>query len=316
MGDENLNANDVSEEIDELLEGYTPPPDNLGGEEDDLTYDPAKDPTLDYKEDESKPDDDPNPIQDPEPKPDPDPPVDEPKPDDTPVPDDGDGTPTTEDENKYLKEQNTLLLSRIEKLEEKISSTPQPAPAPDPKPDDGPGKQEPKSNVKDINFVGDLSKEEYDEIFENPDKFNAILQKVFNAGLEHSNTASVTENVLKNIPKLVVDYQQRNSAMIKIIDKFYSDNKDLVNVKKTVAAITNEVAAEMPDKPIAEVLDEAAVRTRKILGMKAKVIKSDPVPPAGDPKLKNGKVGQKKETPGNKDKLTGLAKEINDLITD
>jgi hypothetical protein len=246
--------------------------------------------------------DEPKPVDKDEPKPK-DVPGDEPSPkpkQDEPGPKEDEDE--DEDEVKTLREQNELLLKRLNLLEKvPVPKDDEPKPPVDKKPAD----------KKDIDFLSGMSTQDYDALFEDPKKFNALLLKVYEKGLEHK-TSDVSENVLKNIPKLVVEYQKRNNATQELVNQFYKDNPDLVKVSKTVAAVTNEVAAEMPDKSLKDCFDEVAKRTRSILGLKA-TAKKDPIPPAGDPNLPD-KTKQKKGTNSRTTDLKGVAKEINDLI--
>ena len=275
----------VDQELIDFLSDFEPKEDNVN-------------PEPPPKEDESKP------VDEDEPKPK-DVPGDEPasKPkQDEPAPKEDEDE--DEDEVKTLREQNELLLKRLNLLEKVPSAKieeDESKPPVDKKPAD----------KKDIDFLSGMSAQDYDALFEDPKKFNALLLKVYEKGLEHK-TSDVSENVLKNIPKLVVEYQKRNNATQELVNQFYKDNPDLVKVSKTVAAVTNEVAAEMPDKSLKECFDEVAKRTRAILGLKA-TAKKDPIPPAGDPNLPD-KTKQKKGTNSKASDLKGVAKEINDLI--
>jgi hypothetical protein len=248
-------------------------------------------------------------VPEPEPKPEPDPvdpkPTDSPKDESKPTPVEPKPDPTPPepvDELAEVKKQNELLLKRISLLENPVIKPTTVVPKPtDPKP--------PTPEV-DPNFLEGIEDQEYDELFSDPKKFNALLLKVYNKGKEYK-TSDVSENVLRNIPKLVVEYQKRHQAMADIATQFYKDNPDLVKVSKTVAAITNEVAAEMPDKTVDECFKEVAKRTREVLGIKAKA-SNEPVPVAGNPKLPD-KVSQKR-TNTKAGELKGLAKEIDDIM--
>ena len=200
-----------------------------------------------------------------------------------------------------LRAQNELLLKRIEDGEPEVITEEVNEPVVE--------EVEETGEPKPINFLKDFSDEEYENLFENKDTFNSILVKVFDEGKKAAGLTA-SENVLKNLPKLVLDYQQRHVAMTNIVDKFYNDNEDLQKAKKTVAAFTNEIAAEDPKMKVVDVMAEAAVRTRKALGLRKP--KAEKVAPAGNPTVPK-KVKSGKGTPKGK-KLSGMAKEINELI--
>ena len=111
-------------------------------------------------------------------------------------------------------------------------------------------KQEPPTEPTPLNFLGD---QKLDEILDDPEKFNAVLVDVHTKGVEEG-AKIATENVLKNIPQLVTTYVSRHSTMSNLVSDFYKSNPDLVGVKKTVAAVANEVAAENPEMSIEEVM--------------------------------------------------------------
>ncbi len=266
---------DVKGEVDKDLINFLSDFETVEDDNKDDVKDPV-DPPTDDKKDEPPKDTNPN--------------------DDLPPKDDND-----EDELTTVKKQNELLLQRLDKLENV------------PIPKDDKSVDDKKVITKDdIDFLEGMTDEEYDAMFEDRKKFNTLLLKVFKKGQE-TKTFDVSENVLKNIPKLVVEYQKRHNTTQEIVADFYKNNPDLVKVKRTVAAITNEVASEMPDKSIKECFEEVAKRTRTLLGMKSPSGKKEQLPPAGDPNLPD-KTKQKKGTNSKAAELKGVAKEINDLI--
>jgi hypothetical protein len=165
-----------------------------------------------------------------------------------------------------------------------------------------------------------MKDKQLDDILDSPEKFNQLLVEVYNMGVERARDASV-QKVLTSIPQLVTQYVGRHAAMQGMVNDFYAKNPDLAGVKKTVAAVANEVAAENPGQKVDWVFSETAKRTRKVLGMKetagvpAKPATAKPVAPTAPtgPKPAFAQQSARKGTPSSG--LKGLEKEVNELIS-
>jgi hypothetical protein len=155
------------------------------------------------------------------------------------------------------------------------------------------------------NFLENL---DLDEVLASPENFNRLLLSVYNRGLQEARNLAA-ENIMRNLPAVVSQYVTHHSQMAELVRNFYDANKDLVHVKRTVAQVANEVAANNPQLTTQQVFDQTAQRVREMLR-----IKKPAVPPANvqgrTPALAQGNRGRQSPTP----QLIGLAKEIDDLI--
>lgn len=122
---------------------------------------------------------------------------------------------------------------------------------------------EKKVEAEVINFMKDFN---MDELIDNPESLNKLLVVVYNKAIQDAETRTV-EKVLRSIPQLVVNYASRHVSMSELVREFYDKNQDLTSVKRTVATVANEVASENPDWDVSKVFEEAATRTRRLLGI-------------------------------------------------
>ena len=216
-----------------------------------------------------------------------------------------------------LTPREKLLLARIEAItgksigideaiaEPQVPASPPPAPA-------QPAQPAAPAEPEVPNFLKDRK---LDEILDDPVKFNELLTEVYQMGIDKSRDAAV-QKVLTSIPQLVTQYVGRHSAMKGMVDDFYKKNPDLVGVKKTVAAVANEVAAENPGQKVDWVFEETAKKTREVLGLKvvatpAPAAPAAPAAPSATPAFAD--QGSRKSTPSSG--LKGLEKEVNELIS-
>jgi len=170
-----------------------------------------------------------------------------------------------------------------------------------------PAEELPKLEITAENFIGDLT---VDDLVDNKEKFNAVLSAVYAKAVESSNR-QVYEKVLLAIPEIVLGHLQRNTVVKGMVDTFYDTNADLVPVKRTVAAVANELHAQNPDWTIEQVFKEAAPKTREILGMKVKKAKSAEEKVDENPAFVSGTKGKQTSAKGTKT----LADEIDALLT-
>jgi hypothetical protein len=145
-----------------------------------------------------------------------------------------------------LKKQNELLMEQINNLatpKEEVVAEETLIPT-----DDG----------KIPDFVGEL---DLDMLSVDKDIMNTMLNGVVNNAVNRA-----VEKMLVNIPGVVSTQVKQQKRLTDAVDDFYGENEDLIPAKKVVAMNTNEVVAEHPDWTLEKVLEEAAVKTRKMLG--------------------------------------------------
>jgi len=180
-----------------------------------------------------------------------------------------------------------------------------------------------KVMVGAVDFLQGKTQEDIERIVESPEEFNKVLNQVYMKAIEQS-IPLAQERSLLAVPQVVVAQLQCYNTMKGLVDDFYNENADLKIVQRSVGMIANEVHSEHTDWTTKQVFDEAAVRTRKALGLPEPPPKpaGDPgrqvVAPTGapvaDPAFANP-TGSRQRGPAGQ-KLTGMAKEIDDLMPD
>jgi len=162
-----------------------------------------------------------------------------------------------DDELAFYKEQNKKLLERLEAEPIPAIRPVEPIVAPVPVQEVAP------TPVAPVGFKGFLDGEDIDEVVSDPAKLESLLLRVS----EHTKTETI-EQVLRSMPNMIVSQVQQQTLIKEAVDDFYDANEDLRIVKRQVGIIANEVAAEDPTLSLDKVFKEAAVRTRKALGLK------------------------------------------------
>ena len=227
---------------------------------------------------------------------------------------------TPEQRAVRIEAQNTALLARIETL-----SGAAPAPAATPTAPVAPVAPAPVAPVPaqaiEVEEVDFLQGQKPDDLIDDPTAFNKLLNVVYRKGVE-AGVPLAMERSLLAVPQVVVSQIQRSNTMKGLVDDFYKVNEDLKPVQRTVGLVANEVHSENSDWTVQQVFDEAAVRTRKVLGMPDKsvapVVPAVPTvgatitPKTDDPAFVNVR-GSRQRGPAAA-KLTGIAKEIDDLM--
>ena len=284
MGDIKVDV-DVNDTIDSFLDEFE--------KKDNPEPEPIKEPEVDKViEPEPEPDKD---------EPDPDDPGPEPEPDSTPEPEPTDAVEILEARNQKLLD---LLEGRTEGAPKEI--VPDDSIEPDLKVAD---------KVDEPEAMEFIKAEQLEELLENPAKFNEVLNKVSAQAVERGEKQTV-EKILRSIPQIVATQVSNRIAVTRMVDKFYDDNKDLSHVKKTVGAVANEVHAENSDWAVEKVFKEAAVRTRKLLGLEEAAFKKDDKKKDKEPNPAFVKSGARRERGGAQIEETGIAKEVSDLLED
>lgn len=179
-------------------------------------------------------------------------------------------------------------------------------------------KSEPKEiTLEPVTFV---SSEDVADLSDDPEKLATILNTMLNKVRLDAVQQAIPlaqEQTMLSVPQVTAQYIKRHNAMKTLVDDFYTKNPDLKVVQRSVGMIANEVHAEHTDWTVQQVFDEAATRTRSALGLKAPVPGAQPKPgsvvnPNPDPAF--AKPSQSRVR-GAQKKLTGMAKEIDDLIS-
>ena len=257
----------LSNEIDELIGGFTNPPEEVPPVEviEEPVSDPIEEPVI--EEPSIKPTVEEPALEEPTPV---EPLVAEPV---EPLAID---EPTEETTEELLARINTLT-NRVEELTvisggpvapkevpavEPITERPTPVPA------------VPITLAQGMfDFLGDRS---IDDVVDSKESFNKLLNEVY-ARAASVAQQKANEQILLSIPDLIVGHINRKATIDKMVNDFYSANEDLVSIKKTVGACANDVHAEHPDWELPQVFNEAGIKARKILGMREPVRKQPPV---------------------------------------
>jgi hypothetical protein len=158
------------------------------------------------------------------------------------------------------------------------------------------------------NFLEGL---DIDEVLSSGENLNKLLLAVYNKGLQESMRIA-REGWTGAAPGMIRTHIDQHMTMRELVDNFYASNPDLVNARKTGGAIANEVSQENSELTIEQVFAEAAKRTREVLGLPS-------VSPSAEGEQHERPNLPQRRQPGNRRNgtatLTGVAKEIDDLIT-
>lgn len=213
----------------------------------------------------------------------------------------GEATGETTDETgevdpvESLRAQNAALIARLNALEAANLATPA-------KPVGATGATTPTPAAVVPGKPKFLTEnDDIDDILSERDKLEGLLQRVYERAREDA-----LPQEYKNLPSFLGEQVQRQMVLREGIREFFSANSDLLAVRKTVGALTNEVVAEHPEWNLSQVLTEAETRTRTLLGIKKPVVKTDGRNPA-----LGGKGSSRKKTG---DTRTSMQKELDDLI--
>lgn len=106
-----------------------------------------------------------------------------------------------------------------------------------------------------------------DEVLSSSENLNKLLVAVYNRALADA-VGQAKEYMLKSAPQVITQYTTQHLAMRELVDQFYRDNHELASIKRTVAAVANEIAADKPELSMSELFKEAGERVYKMLGLK------------------------------------------------
>lgn len=161
-----------------------------------------------------------------------------------------------EDEITSIRKQNEMLLQRIEELSGKIM---EPAKQPEQQQQD-----QTKSDIIDI-----VGEDDLDDILASKELFNAAITKAMIVAEERA-----IQKILVSIPHIVSKHTQQQLMIKQATDEFYRDNPDLEPVKKTVAAVANEIYSTNPQLSVVEIFQKSAEKTREILGLRKQALRT------------------------------------------
>jgi len=230
---------------------------------------------------------------------------------------------TPSEEPELEEETAEQLRERLQKTidfyEGRGGQVPAPTPTTDSKPAAEP-EPTPQLQPKEITLepVTFVRPEDVADMSDDPEKLatflNVMMNKVRLDAVQQA-IPLAQERTMLSVPQVTAQYIKRHNAMKALVDDFYDKNKDLKVVQRSVGMIANEVHAENPDWTVQKVFDEAATRTRAALGLKTPVAGAKPdqgTKPADNPAFANPSQSRAR---GAQKKLSGMAKEIDDLIS-
>lgn len=266
---------------------------------------------------ESTPESEPTPTPEPEPTPEPAPePTPEPEPEPAPEPE-PEPEPGEEPEEETIEQIKDRLQKTIDFYEGRGGQTPTPKPTVEPKPTTEPEPQPQPQEIK-LDPVVFVSKDDVADLSDDPEKLATILNTMLNKVRLDAIQQAIPlaqERTMLSVPQVTAQYIKRHNAMKALVDDFYTKNSDLKVVQRSVGMIANEVHGEHTDWTVQQVFDEAATRTRAALGLKAPVAgrqSAQGTKPTANPAFANPSQSRAR---GTQKKLTGMAKEIDDLIS-
>lgn len=140
-----------------------------------------------------------------------------------------------------------------------------------------PQAQAPMERMQEVEFV---TSEQLMEIGNDPSELNKILNQVRLQAVKDT-YQTVTQEVSQTIPMLVGRMVDDRVGMMQVANEFYAANEDLKPYKAVVGRVTNELSAQNPDLPLAQLLPLVEQESRKRLGLTkpAEISESQPAPP-------------------------------------
>lgn len=111
--------------------------------------------------------------------------------------------------------------------------------------------------------LDDLFKDmDFDTVMESKENFIKFFKDAMAVVKEQTK-----QETLVNIPNVVGSFVQRQASIRDVATEFYGKYPELKRVKQYVAHVANTVSAEQPGWNIAQVLEEAAKRTKETLNI-------------------------------------------------
>jgi hypothetical protein len=192
----------------------------------------------------------------------------------------------------YYKAQNEALLKRLEEVESRLAKPVEVVKV----------VEKPKDEISFLNDDDDI-----DSILNNKEKLNELAVRIYRKAIEDSGKYT-SENMQNFVPQAVVEHVQKHLILKEGIDSFFKENSDLLAVRKTVGAITNDVVAEHGDWTLSQILDEAGKRSREVTGIKKR--NDANINDNRNPAFAGGNGGRKLVN----ENVSAVEKQISDLI--
>jgi uncharacterized phage infection (PIP) family protein YhgE len=157
--------------------------------------------------------------------------------------------------------------------------------------------------IQEHSYLSDT--DDVDEVLSTRDGLNKLLNQVHQRAMQQASHVAA-ERILRSLPETVSQYVTQHMRMAEAVKTFYDTNPDLTQVKRTVAQVANEVAAEKPEFTHEQVFAETATRVRRMLQITDKT----------QSRQKPAFAGQRGRTRANEggNELSSIAKEIQELI--
>jgi cobalamin biosynthesis protein CobT len=159
------------------------------------------------------------------------------------------------EQNKAMQEQLGTLAAKIQELAAQKEAKPP--------------ETEEELKLEPVEFVPEDI--DVDEIVEEPKKLNDLLNQVYQRAIVEA-SKKIHEKVMLTIPEIVNVHYQNLASLQAVADKFYQDNPDLnqPSIRQFVANVVTEMHSEHPDKPLPDLLSEAASEVRRRLKLMTK----------------------------------------------
>ena len=100
------------------------------------------------------------------------------------------------------------------------------------------------------------TEEELWEILGSLDKFNSFMGNF---------TEHIARKIMLSVPALVIHHIKNEQNYIRIKDKFFSGNPELVKYKTVVAQQLNIIASEHTDWTVEQVFNQSGIEAKKII---------------------------------------------------
>jgi hypothetical protein len=168
-----------------------------------------------------------------------------------------------------------------------------------------PTKPTTKSPVQNLNKaptwgpVVKISDKDFQDSLESKEVFEKVLTGVRDQAVERT---------IQSLPQIVTNMVKQQLYLHELSTEFYKANEDLAGLRPFVGVVANEIASKNTGLSPQEVLSQTAVEVRKRLAMKDTATKTSGKQNPGLPSAVNRK------SPDLKPQLTGLAKDLEDLI--
>ena len=206
-----------------------------------------------------------------------------------------DEKPVVDDAMQKLIDSNAELLKRVEELSKSKDEVKTEEPVPD-------------TTLEDI--FKDL---DVDDVTDSTESFTTFL-----TSFAEVISKNAVAQALKQVPEVATKANDQKKSFAEVRDKFYTDHAELAEVKNYVAQVAGTVASEHSDWTVSQVLEEAAIRSKKALNITEvkEPVKSDEKKEEKEKKKKNPAFAKPQGNRRNvsREDMTDLEKDIADII--